>query len=311
VHKYDEYLPKSEIERIVAANSPVMNRSPKMSKSAQKQKAVQKLQQGASSLSIKNFPTAPINDFGITPPVMQYLEVSPRRHDRCVTKTNLIQIGETFFFMRDLMEHSQQKQMRPGDALKSLVSSFEEQAANQQQNAGGSGQQSQPQPQPQPQNPMQMSMQRGPSQFPMGSRTPMQGQMQLPGQQTNFSPSVSHMGLPMHHLNGPMPMHGSPHIAHQQGLPMGLAANPNLNLGQSHTPSPHQSNMAAPPMIPQHSHQGTNSSAASVNTSPNAAQKRRRSQVKLEGDDGVEVNGTQGSRVKASPRVGGNKKAKQ
>jgi len=78
VNKYDEYLPRSEVERIIAAGSPTMGRSPKMSKSTQKQKAVQKLQQNQSPLSIKNFHTAPINDFGITQPVMQYLEVSLR-----------------------------------------------------------------------------------------------------------------------------------------------------------------------------------------------------------------------------------------
>lgn len=207
--------------------------------------------------------------------------------------------------MRDLMEHSQKNELRPTDALNALVTMFEEQqAANVQQSAGIPGQQ-----QMQP-NMAQINMQRnGPGQqFSMGSRTPMQGQMQLPqGQHPNFSPSVSNMNLPMHHLNGPMVMNGSPHIGQQPGIP-GLAPNHNLNLGQSHTPSPHQSHMAAPSMIPQQSQQGTSSSAASVNTSPNVSGKRRRSQVKAEGDDLVaELHGNQGHRVKASPRVGGKK----
>lgn len=77
-------------------------------------------------------------------------------------------------------------------------------------------------------------------------------------------------------------------------------------MGQTGSPAP----MAAPMMIPQHSQQGTNSSAASANTSPNVSAKRRRSAVKMEDEGGGqgEVNG--GNRVKASPRVGGNKKLK-
>lgn len=203
------------------------------------------------------------------------------------------------------MEHSQKNEIRPNEALHALVGTFEEQQmAMQQQNAGMPGQQQQQQAM-QP-NQAQMNMQRNASgqQFPMGSRTPMQAQMQLPqGQQANFSPQVSNPNLPMHHLNGPM-MNGSPHISQHQGIPGTLAPNHQLNLGQSHTPSPAISHMAAPPMIPQHSQQGTNSSAASANTSPNVSGKRRRSQVKMEGDDpgGPEVNGNQ--RVKASPRVG-------
>ncbi|KAK4927958.1 hypothetical protein LTR66_016253, partial [Elasticomyces elasticus] len=60
--------------------------------------------------------------------------------------------------------------------------------------------------------------------------------------------------------------------------------------------------MAAPPMVPQHSAQGTNSSVASANASPNVSGKRRRSTVKVEDEGGGEV--VQAQRVKASPRVG-------
>lgn len=275
------------MEKILSEGSPVANRSPKMTKNASKQKMQQKLQ-GASGLTMKDFPTAPVNGFGLTDNVLQYLE-----------------IAETMFFMQDLMAHSQEKSLRPMDAVRSYTASFEEPTSNPQQNPGMQAQQQFQQ------NQMQMNMQRaGNGPFPMGNRTPMQPHMQLPpGQQANFSPAMSQMGIPMNHLNGPMPMNGSPHIAHQQGLPGGLMPNHNLNLGPTHTPSPHQSNMAAPPMIPQHSQQGTNSSAASANTSPNTAQKRRRSQVKAESDDIGDGNG--GPRVKASPRVGGNKKVKQ
>lgn len=53
-------------------------------------------------------------------------------------------------------------------------------------------------------------------------------------------------------------------------------------------------------MMPQHSQQGTNSSAASANTSPQVNNKRRRSTVKMEGDD-PGVDG--GHKVKPSPRM--------
>jgi len=96
------------------------------------------------------------------------------------------------------------------------------------------------------------------------------------------------MNLPMQ----PNGMHGSPHL--QGGLLPGQMP------GGMGTPSPAQTHMAAPPMMPQHSQQGTNSSAASANTSPQVNNKRRRSTVKMEGDDGgAEV----GHKVKPSPRM--------
>jgi len=67
-------------------------------------------------------------------------------------------------------------------------------------------------------------------------------------------------------------------------------------------------------MVAQQSQQGTNTSGSqgtSANTSPNVSNKRRRSTVKLEVDDGgghAEVNGSGppgATKVKASPRVGG------
>jgi len=77
VHKHDEYLPKSEIQRVLSSSSPVMNRSPKMTKNQQKTKAMQKLQKDLDTgLTIGDFPTAPVNSWGITNAVMQYLEVN-------------------------------------------------------------------------------------------------------------------------------------------------------------------------------------------------------------------------------------------
>ena len=152
--------------------------------------------------------------------------------------------------------------MRPEQALEALVGEYDMQPGQH----GG--------------NP-QINLPNG---APQGARTPSMANMQM-GQNGQFSsPNVSHMNLPMN---------GSPHIGHPGNLAPGMMAN-------SHTPSPHQSNMAAPPMMPQHSAQGTNSSIASENTSPNLNNnngKRRRSTVKMEDEN-------EAARVKPSPRLG-------
>lgn len=72
VTRTDEYLPRTEIERILTQGSPMMNKSPKMSRTPAK-KAMQKMQQEAPALA--DFPAAPVNQYGITTAVMQYLEV--------------------------------------------------------------------------------------------------------------------------------------------------------------------------------------------------------------------------------------------
>lgn len=180
--------------------------------------------------------------------------------------------------MVDLIGFAQDKKIRPDQAVDALNLQYETQ--------GG--------PNGQPGNPQINLPVNGV--LPAGNRTPSMGHMQMTNAQGQFvSPSVSHLNLPMQ--NGMNGMNGSPHIANNMGLV------PNLNMPHSHTPSPHQSNMAAPQMMPQHSQQGTNSSAASANTSPNVNNKRRRSTVKLEGDDGA-TDGPQGNnRVKPSPRM--------
>jgi len=122
--------------------------------------------------------------------------------------------------------------------------------------------------------------------MPPGSRTPSgAGQPGAPNHQF-MSPAMANLGLPT-------AINGSPHL-----------------MQTNHTPSPAPTHG----LVNQHSQQGTNSSAtASANTSPNVSNKRRRS-VKLETDDGGggEVNGAGGGgpKVKASPRVGGNKRVK-
>lgn len=178
--------------------------------------------------------------------------------------------------MADLIAFAHEKKLRPEQALDAWVQ--ENESAGQQPNQQG--------------NPQINLPQNG---VPVGNRTPSMPNMQMPNAQAGnqfSSPNVSNLNLPMQ--NGIPGMNGSPHIANNTGLA------PNMNLVNSHTPSPHQSNMAAPPMVPQHSQQGTNSSVASANTSPNVNNKRRRSTVKLENEDSTAEGG---GRVKPSPRM--------
>lgn len=71
VSKTEEFVSRSEIARIVAQGSPLMNKSPKMSRTPAK-KAMQKAQ---GALQLEDFPAAPVNSYAVTPAVMQYLEV--------------------------------------------------------------------------------------------------------------------------------------------------------------------------------------------------------------------------------------------
>lgn len=187
--------------------------------------------------------------------------------------------------MQTLFQFSQQhSQLGPFDALDQLVANFHASSATNQQLVGPAA---------------GMNLAKGAvaqaqmMAHPPGVRTPgvMPNNVAAAGQQFPFSasPAATHLGLP-----------GSPHIGSQ--------------------PSPAQSSntMQAPSLVAQHSQQGTNSSqGTSANTSPNVPNKRRRpSGVKVDVDDGgaggaavpgaqVEVNGTNASKVKPSPRIGG------
>lgn len=176
--------------------------------------------------------------------------------------------------MNELICFAEDHKMRPAAALETLVAQYQNEPPQQMN-------------QPQINYP--------PNGIPAGNRTPSMGNMPMPGQQFS-SPAMSNLNAPM--------MNGSPHIPNHPGLA------PNMNMPNSHTPSPHQSNMAAPQMMPQHSQQGTNSSAASANTSPNVNNKRRRSTVKMEDEGGGDGPATGAGRVKPSPRMN-NKKGKQ
>lgn len=176
--------------------------------------------------------------------------------------------------MNELISFAEDQKLRPSQAMDALVAQYEREGPPH------------PHPHQQMNNP-QINL--PPNGIPMGNRTPSMGNMAMPQQFS--SPAMANLNAPM--------VNGSPHI------PM------NMNMPNSHTPSPHQSNMPAPQMMPQHSQQGTNSSAASTNTSPNVNNKRRRSTVKMEGDDGGGGDAGPASgagRVRPSPQM--KKKAK-
>jgi hypothetical protein len=125
---------------------------------------------------------------------------------------------------------------------------------------------------------------------PMGQQLQGQIQGQIQGQPSQMMPQ------------GARPpgaqMFMSPALTNQLLPPNGMNGSPSM----MHTPSPNSHVSHA--MVKQ---QSTSSHTASVNTSPNLQNKRRRSTAKMDLDDGENMNGT---KVKASPRVGGNKRMK-
>lgn len=176
--------------------------------------------------------------------------------------------------MTSLMAHYQENpQLNPPQAMHNWVTTMASNPALQQQNAN------QMQVGNMPLNPMippgMTPQQQG---LPPGARTPSStGQLGIQPNHQFMSPAMVAGVLP----NGSM--NGSPHL-----------------MQQSHTPSP-----ASHAMVPQHSQ---SSNTASVNTSPNVSNKRRRSTAKVELDGDGEMNGL--TKVKPSPRMGGNKRVK-
>ena len=193
--------------------------------------------------------------------------------------------------MQELMAYSQQNpNLCPSQAISSLVNRLQPQPGFPQQQLPPNQQQQQQQGNPPPNSAQQQALQQQQQQqnLPPSARTPSSlGHPGVPPNHQFMSPALANLGPPS-------AINGSPHL-----------------MQNTHTPSPAQTHG----LIAQHSQQGTSSSAgASANTSPNVSNKRRRSTVKVEGDDGGgEVNGTGGGggpKVKQSPRVGGNKRVK-
>ncbi|KAF2829620.1 hypothetical protein CC86DRAFT_391742 [Ophiobolus disseminans] len=133
---------------------------------------------------------------------------------------------------------------------------------------------------------------------PMGQQNPgQQNPGQMPNQphqmqQPNMPPGVRPQGPGQ---QGHMFM--SPAMQNSLLPPNGMTGSP----GMMHTPSPN-----GHPMVKQ---QSTSSHTASVNTSPNMPNKRRRSMAKMDMDDGDHMNGVN-VKVKQSPRPGGGKRMK-
>jgi hypothetical protein len=177
--------------------------------------------------------------------------------------------------MTSLMAHYQENpQLNPPQAMHNWVSTMASNPALQQQNAN------QMQGGLMSQNPMiQQGMVPQQQGTPQGARTPSNtAQLGIQPNHQFMSPAMAAGILPP---NGSM--NGSPHL-----------------MQQSHTPSP-----ASHTMVAQHSQ---SSNTASVNTSPNVSNKRRRSTAKVELDGDGEMNGV--SKVRPSPRIGGNKRVK-
>lgn len=73
INKTEEYVSRAHIDRVLTAGSPLMNnKSPKTSRTPGKNKAL-KMQQ--EPLSASDFPSAPVNEYGVTSAVMQFFEV--------------------------------------------------------------------------------------------------------------------------------------------------------------------------------------------------------------------------------------------
>ncbi|KAK7569903.1 LIM-domain binding protein-domain-containing protein [Phyllosticta citricarpa] len=282
--EHQQYLPRLQLDSLFQQRSPQQNMqvSPKMSKKNPPNQRNQRAR-GEPTLLLSDLIEAPVSSWGIANSVLQFLEV-----------------GETLTNMQELFAHYHQNPgTTPADAMTGFVASL----GPQQNPAGPQGNQMQ-------QPPQHLQQQQTPQiNVPPTGPVPNNAQpgQRTPGNMPSGNPNVPHPAANQQFM--------SPHIANLQQFPGGL--NPAVNgsphlAGQTHTPSPAQGHMQAPGLVAQHSQQGTNSSAAaSANTSPNVSNKRRRSTVKIEGDDGGgDANGANPNapKVKPSPRLPHNNK---
>lgn len=276
-HDHQQYLPRTHLEQLFQTRSPQQNMSPKMSKKNAPNQRNPRMQNIEPTMLHSELPEAPVSTWGVTNPVLQFLEV-----------------GETLSNMQELFAHYHQNPGNtPSQAMNSLVASLN----LQQQNQAGMPQGSQM---------PQQQQQGGPGQpqinLPPGAPTPGSA----PGARTPQSMPGGNPNMPPH---PPNQQFMSPHLANQMfpgALNPAVNGSPHLG-GSTHTPSPAMTHMQAPGLVAQHSQQGTNSSAAaSANTSPNVSNKRRRSTVKAEDNDAHD--GPPQPKVKPSPRLPNNNK---
>jgi hypothetical protein len=183
-----------------------------------------------------------------------------------------LEVAETISQMQMLFHYSlQNPTLSPPEALRNLVNTLQTVP-----NQGFA---------PSPMMPGMQGMQGMQNMQAMQAMQGMQGMQPMPNAR---NPSI----------NGPSQF-ASPAMAHL-GLP-GAQGSPHL--GSAHA-SPAQSQLAGPPGMPGSVHP----SPVGVNNSPNVGgnKRRRASTVKMESEDGAEVNGASApvsGKVKASPRV--------
>ena len=75
--KHEEYLKRSDIERLFSLESPLnLKTSPKTTKAAAKAKA--KASQQTPTISMSELPASPVGNWGVSQPLQEFLEVSQR-----------------------------------------------------------------------------------------------------------------------------------------------------------------------------------------------------------------------------------------
>ncbi|KAL8726615.1 MAG: hypothetical protein Q9181_005976 [Wetmoreana brouardii] len=269
---HEEFVPRAQLLR-TATESPEMKHSPNQTKASGK-KASQQRQKAAQATHeqgpVAAIPRTTINDQGVTPSVMQFLEVA-----------------EAMSLMQPLFKFSQsQPGLSAREALHQYTANFQNQNELNAHHMTQSGFNPAMHHQQQNMNPN--------LQLPPGQRTPSHfvspansAHLTLPGQ-TNAAPSPAT-------LQGMSP--AIQNIAlQQQALQQQQAP---TSVGMVHSASQQGTNNSV----------GTVSQGPSANASPNMTNKRRRASA-IKGEDeggGVEINGIAGpsSKVKPSPRIGG------
>lgn len=76
VSKHEEFLSRAELKKCLASTSPNLVKSPKVTKGKASKGVVGKTQK-EGQFGLDDLPSAPVTDFGVTEPVMQFLEASP------------------------------------------------------------------------------------------------------------------------------------------------------------------------------------------------------------------------------------------
>ena len=259
-----------------------MKQSPNVSKNSKRSQQRQKQQM---QIVQDQPPHAPIpdpsaNDYGTTDAVIRLLEVKDLyfSHGAPALADKACQMAETMSLLGPLCQFSQQNSnLSASEALRIYTTQQPQQSQY---------------PQILPQHPN----------HPLNNAN-----FHHPQPNQFVSPAAPHLALPMNvQSNSTSPktlQNFSPAMQHQMITQLhGTPQQSNQHLGQGPTSAA---------MMNQQSQQGTNTSGGgsrgtSANASPNVTNKRRRSAVKLEGDE-PEVNGTGPAgpnKVKASPRVG-------